>query len=66
MLGLGGYAAGVAVKLAAQERLPTAILNPDVIPGKANHSLKWSAAVCCQFDATAQVRLRPSRRGRSA
>src|SRR5439155_8365828 len=35
-LGLGGYAAGVAIRIAAQKKIPTAILNPDVIPGKAN------------------------------
>jgi UDP-N-acetylglucosamine--N-acetylmuramyl-(pentapeptide) pyrophosphoryl-undecaprenol N-acetylglucosamine transferase len=53
-LGLGGYAAGVAVKMAAQRGLPAAILNPDVIPGKANQYLMESVqAVCCQFDATA-------------
>lgn len=53
-LGLGGYAAGVAVKMAARQGLPSAILNPDVIPGKANQYLMQSVqAVCCQFDATA-------------
>ena len=52
-IGLGGYAAGVAVKLAAQVGIPTAILNPDVIPGKANlYLLRYVNAVCCQFDAT--------------
>lgn len=52
-LGLGGYAAGVAVRYAAQKKLPTAILNPDVIPGKANQFLLKSVqAMCCQFEAT--------------
>src|SRR5687768_18404246 len=32
VLGLGGYAAGVAVKLAAQRGVPAAVLNPDVVP----------------------------------
>jgi UDP-N-acetylglucosamine--N-acetylmuramyl-(pentapeptide) pyrophosphoryl-undecaprenol N-acetylglucosamine transferase len=37
VLGLGGYAAGVAVKLAGKQgRSTTAILSPDVIPGRAN------------------------------
>ncbi len=37
VLGLGGYAAGVAVKLAGRRpAVATGILNPDVIPGKAN------------------------------
>lgn len=52
-IGLGGYAAGVAIKLAAQGGIPTAILNPDVIPGKANlYLLRYVNAVCCQFEAT--------------
>ncbi len=54
VLGLGGYAAGVAVRSAAEKRIPTAILNPDVIPGKANQFLIHRAqAVCCQFAQTA-------------
>jgi UDP-N-acetylglucosamine--N-acetylmuramyl-(pentapeptide) pyrophosphoryl-undecaprenol N-acetylglucosamine transferase len=53
VLGLGGYAAGVAVKYGAQKNLPTAILNPDVVPGKANqYLLKYVQAMCCQFDQT--------------
>jgi UDP-N-acetylglucosamine--N-acetylmuramyl-(pentapeptide) pyrophosphoryl-undecaprenol N-acetylglucosamine transferase len=55
VLGLGGYAAGVAVKYAAQKDLPTAILNPDVVPGKANqYLLRYVRAMCCQFEATRQ------------
>jgi UDP-N-acetylglucosamine--N-acetylmuramyl-(pentapeptide) pyrophosphoryl-undecaprenol N-acetylglucosamine transferase len=55
VLGLGGYAAGVAVKLAAQRHIPTAILNPDAIPGKANlYLMRYTEAVCCQFDVTVQ------------
>src|SRR5687768_14310039 len=54
VLGLGGYAAGVAVKVASQRGIPTAVLNPDVIPGKANQYLmQYVNWVCCQFDATA-------------
>jgi UDP-N-acetylglucosamine--N-acetylmuramyl-(pentapeptide) pyrophosphoryl-undecaprenol N-acetylglucosamine transferase len=54
VLGLGGYAAGVAVKVAAQRGIPTAVLNPDVIPGKANkYLLQYVKSVCCQFDLTA-------------
>lgn len=53
VLGLGGYAAGVGVRYAAQKGLPTAILNPDVVPGKANQFLLRSVqAMCCQFEAT--------------
>src|SRR4051812_40969181 len=54
VLGLGGYAAGVAVKSAATRKVPTAILNPDVIPGRANQYLmRHATAVCCQFPQTA-------------
>jgi len=54
VLGLGGYAAGLAVRMAAGKKVPTALLNPDVIPGEANKLLmKRTAAVCCQFGQTA-------------
>ena len=54
VVGLGGYAAGVAVKLAAARGVPAVIVNPDVIPGRANQFLMRSAtAVCCQFAQTA-------------
>jgi UDP-N-acetylglucosamine--N-acetylmuramyl-(pentapeptide) pyrophosphoryl-undecaprenol N-acetylglucosamine transferase len=53
VLGLGGYAAGVAVKMAARRKIPAAILNPDVVPGKANlYLLRDVQAVCCQFEST--------------
>lgn len=53
VLGLGGYAAGVGVKVAATRGIPAAILNPDVIPGRANQYLmRHVQAVYCQFDAT--------------
>jgi UDP-N-acetylglucosamine--N-acetylmuramyl-(pentapeptide) pyrophosphoryl-undecaprenol N-acetylglucosamine transferase len=53
VLGLGGYAAGVAVKCASKAKVPTAILNPDVIPGKANQFLLAHVRqVFCQFEQT--------------
>jgi UDP-N-acetylglucosamine--N-acetylmuramyl-(pentapeptide) pyrophosphoryl-undecaprenol N-acetylglucosamine transferase len=64
VLGLGGYAAGVAVKVASQRGVPGAILNPDVIPGKANQYLmRYVSAVCCQFDATRE-HVSPSQHGK--
>lgn len=61
-LGLGGYAAGVAVRYAASHKIPTGILNPDVIPGKANQFLlRHVSAACCQFAETAQ-HVPPNRR----
>lgn len=54
VLGLGGYAAGVAVKLAAEKGVPAAVLNPDVVPGKANQYLmQFVSRICCQFAKTA-------------
>jgi UDP-N-acetylglucosamine--N-acetylmuramyl-(pentapeptide) pyrophosphoryl-undecaprenol N-acetylglucosamine transferase len=53
VVGLGGYAAGVGVRLAGEAKIPVALINPDVIPGKANYYLmKRAAAVCCQFKET--------------
>ncbi len=53
VLGLGGYAAEPAVRLAAKRGVGTAIINPDVIPGKANDMLmKHTNVVCCQFSQT--------------
>jgi UDP-N-acetylglucosamine--N-acetylmuramyl-(pentapeptide) pyrophosphoryl-undecaprenol N-acetylglucosamine transferase len=53
ILGLGGYAAGPAVKYASEKGVPAAILNPDVIPGRANHYLlRHVQEVYCQFEAT--------------
>jgi UDP-N-acetylglucosamine--N-acetylmuramyl-(pentapeptide) pyrophosphoryl-undecaprenol N-acetylglucosamine transferase len=63
VLGLGGYAAGVAVKRAATRHVPTAILNPDMIPGSANQYLMpWARVVCCQFDSSSYVA--PEHRGK--
>ncbi|MFQ5424547.1 MAG: glycosyltransferase [Phycisphaerae bacterium] len=39
ILGLGGYAAGPPVVAAAKLRIPSAIFNPDAIPGRANRWL---------------------------
>ena len=53
VLGLGGYAAGVAVKEVAKAGLPAAILNPDVIPGKANlYLMRYCRRVFAGFEAT--------------
>lgn len=45
VLGLGGYAAGPPVVAARKLGLPTAILNPDAIPGRANQYLARRAAL---------------------
>jgi UDP-N-acetylglucosamine--N-acetylmuramyl-(pentapeptide) pyrophosphoryl-undecaprenol N-acetylglucosamine transferase len=54
-IGLGGYGAGVAVRMASSRKIPSALLNPDVIPGKANQFLMPRVqAVCCQFEQTSE------------
>ncbi len=53
VMGLGGYAAGVAVKLAGAGKIPAALINPDVIPGKANQYLmRYVRQIFCQFEQT--------------
>ena len=39
VLGMGGFAAGPLVRAAAKMGIPTALLNPDSVPGKANRYL---------------------------
>jgi UDP-N-acetylglucosamine--N-acetylmuramyl-(pentapeptide) pyrophosphoryl-undecaprenol N-acetylglucosamine transferase len=64
VVGLGGYAAGIAVKFAAKRKIPTAIVNPDVIPGKANQYLmRYSQAICCQFEQSRKL-IPPEHRGK--
>jgi len=54
VLGLGGYAAGPAVRVAAG-LVPTAMLNPDAVPGKANRYLAHRVdAIFTQFETTAE------------
>ncbi|MCJ7543013.1 MAG: UDP-N-acetylglucosamine--N-acetylmuramyl-(pentapeptide) pyrophosphoryl-undecaprenol N-acetylglucosamine transferase [Phycisphaerae bacterium] len=45
VLGLGGFAAGPGVCCAARAHVPTALLNPDAVPGKANWMLATRAEV---------------------
>ena len=53
VIGLGGYAAGVAVKLAGKSKIPAVLINPDVIPGKANqYLLRFVQRVFAQFERT--------------
>lgn len=51
VLGLGGYAAGPPVVAARRLGIPTAILNPDAIPGRANrHLARYADLVIVQWD----------------
>ncbi len=55
VLGLGGYAAGPMVRVAAAAGVRTGLLNPDAVPGKANLYLaRRTDAVFTQFEQTAE------------
>ncbi len=47
VLGLGGYAAGPPIIAAAKLGIPTALFNPDAVPGRANRKL--APKVDCVF-----------------
>lgn len=54
VLGLGGFAAGPVVRVAAGLGVPSALLNPDAVPGKANRYLAGRAeAIFTQFESSA-------------
>ncbi len=54
VLGLGGFAAGPVVHVALRRRVPSALLNPDAVAGKANrHLARRVDAIFTQFPATA-------------
>lgn len=54
VLGLGGYAAGPVVRVAAARGIRCGLLNPDAIPGKANQYLAGRAErIFTQFASTA-------------
>lgn len=64
VVGLGGFAAGPVVVRAARAGVPTALLNPDAVPGKANRLLARHARVIfTQFESTT-VAFAPSARAK--
>jgi len=55
VLGLGGYAAAPPIVAAARLGIPTAIFNPDAVPGRANRRLGGKVdRVFVQWDETAE------------
>ena len=55
VLGLGGFAAAPLIRAAAKAGVPTALLNPDAVPGRANRYLARRVDVIfTQFDETAE------------
>lgn len=60
VLGSGGFGAGPAVRVAASLGVPTALLNPDAVPGRANRYLARRAEVVfCQWRVTSRSLPRP-------
>jgi UDP-N-acetylglucosamine--N-acetylmuramyl-(pentapeptide) pyrophosphoryl-undecaprenol N-acetylglucosamine transferase len=54
VVGLGGFGSYSPVRVGRKYGLATVILNPDIVPGRANRALaKRVDAVFCQFDETA-------------
>ena len=55
VLGLGGFAAGPVVRVASRRGIPTALLNPDAVVGRANRYLSRRVdAVFTQFASTGE------------
>ncbi|MBI9015899.1 MAG: UDP-N-acetylglucosamine--N-acetylmuramyl-(pentapeptide) pyrophosphoryl-undecaprenol N-acetylglucosamine transferase [Phycisphaerae bacterium] len=54
ILGLGGFASGAALGVAAKCNISAAMLNPDAVPGKANkHCAKYVQQIFLQWPYTA-------------
>ncbi len=54
VVGAGGFGSGPAVKAALKRGIPTALLNPDAIPGRANRYLgRQVRAIYAQWEGTA-------------
>lgn len=49
VVGAGGYASGPPVYAAARLGIPTFLLNPDAVPGRANRHMATRAGVRCVF-----------------
>jgi len=55
VLGLGGFASGPALMVANKQLIPTAMLNPDAIPGRANRfGRRFSQKIFLQWESSRQ------------
>ncbi|MCP4706986.1 MAG: UDP-N-acetylglucosamine--N-acetylmuramyl-(pentapeptide) pyrophosphoryl-undecaprenol N-acetylglucosamine transferase [Planctomycetes bacterium] len=55
VLGLGGFASGPALMVANKQLIPTALLNPDAVPGRANRfGRRFSKKIFLQWQASQQ------------
>ena len=53
VLGLGGFASGPALMVAAKQLIPTALLNPDAVPGRANRfGRRFSQKIFLQWESS--------------
>ncbi|HRX86583.1 MAG TPA: UDP-N-acetylglucosamine--N-acetylmuramyl-(pentapeptide) pyrophosphoryl-undecaprenol N-acetylglucosamine transferase [Phycisphaerae bacterium] len=53
VIGTGGFASAPAIRVAAHRGIPTALMNPDLVPGKANRYLARSVeCIFAQFEET--------------
>jgi len=56
VVGLGGYGSYAPVRVGQKYRIATCVLNPDIVPGRANRRLFARAdRVFCQFDETVEA-----------
>ena len=56
ILGLGGYGSYAPVRVGQKYGVATAILNPDIVPGRANRRLaRRSEGIFCQFKETVEL-----------
>ncbi len=56
VVGLGGYGSYAPGRVGRKYGCATVLLNPDIVPGKANRVLGLSVdLVCCQFEETLEV-----------
>ena len=50
---MGGFASGPALKVAAGLSIPTALLNPDAVPGRANrYGRRFAQRIFLQWQAS--------------
>ena len=55
VIGLGGFASGPACLAARRKKVPLALFNVDIIPGKANQIIaKWASDIFVQFADTSK------------
>jgi UDP-N-acetylglucosamine--N-acetylmuramyl-(pentapeptide) pyrophosphoryl-undecaprenol N-acetylglucosamine transferase len=56
VIGLGGFVAGPVCLAAHRRKIPVALLNVDIVPGRTNKIIaRWADEIFVQFDDTAQT-----------